>query len=340
MRVVGRSARVRARAKLCLLCLLACACVRAREREQQAQRDYLNKELSFLVPFVDIEAEEKAVRNVLAQRKLVVEEAVRGAGFVALSAATLDQKRTSVRVITSRGVVAAEDGDVDDLFGARKVALMSLTTGGPGSETLLGISKTERAHDLGCASFSRVRQDANLVKVDVHIERFGSRACLVDLKRDADGALLAGVGWPSLSAGVGPTLDVDMRIDSGRLDQSDPAQISLRVDADESRFLARELAENQAALAHAATFPERQALAVARAALALAENQGVDQQLGAYQSTLGHLAASNVYAELIALTRAHIEHGWDDLVPEPDGQPSADEPDPGENVIIDPASQP
>jgi hypothetical protein len=338
MRVVGRSARVHARAKLSLLCLLACACVRAREKE--AQEAYLQKELSFLVPFVDIEAEEKAVRNVLAQRKLVVEQAVRGPGFVALSAATLDLKRTAVRVITGRGVVAAEDGDVDDLFDARKVALLSLSTGGPGSQTLLGISKTERAHDIGCASYYRVRSDANLVNVDVHIERFGSRACLVDLKREPDGTLLAGVGWPSLSAGVAPSMHVNMRIDSGRLDQTDPAQISLRVDTDESQFLARELAENRAALARTTTFPERQALAVARAALALSENQGVDQQLGAYRSTLGDLAASSVYADLIALTRAHIERGWDDPVPEPDGQPSGEEPDLGENVIIDPASQP
>jgi hypothetical protein len=320
-----------------VLCFVL-GCVRARERQAE---EHLRNEFNFLVPWVDLEAEEKAVRNVLGQRKLVVDETLRGQGFVALSASTLDQRRTAVRIITARGVVSAEDGDLDDMFATSKVAFSSLSTGGPGSELLLGVAKTERGNDLGCALFQRVRPDANLAKVDVHIERFGSRACLAGLTRDPEGTIVARIGWPSLSAGLAPTLSVDVRIDSERLDQSDPEQMSLRIDTDETRFLARERARINDLLAHAATFPDRQAAAVARAALALSTNESVDLQLSAYQSTLGNLAASLEYADLIALTRAHIEHGWDDPVPEGDGAPAPEsDTDPGENVIIEPTSEP
>jgi hypothetical protein len=276
----------------------------------------------------------------------VVDDTVRGPDFVALSASTLDAKRTAVRIITRRGVVAAEDGDLDELFGDRKVLLSSVPVGGPDSEMLLSIAKTERGRDLGCAHVYRVRPDATLREVDAPIARFGSRACLSGLSRDADGTLLATIGWPSLSAGSPPTLRVDMRIERGRLDQTED-QISLRVDADETRFLARELARLDAVLAHAATFPERQAAAVARAALALSANEGVDLQLAAYQSSLGNLAASALYAELIALTREHIEHGWDELVAEPGAEdgtggeaPPPEDADSSENLIIEPAAKP
>jgi hypothetical protein len=334
------------RAAFVVVLLLGLGCVRARERQAE---EHLRTELNFLVPYVDIESEEKAVVNVLAQRKLVVDERLRGNGFLALSASTFDQKRTAVRIITNRGVVAAEDGDRDELFGASKVSLLSISVGGPGSELLLGIAKTEREHDLGCAQFFRVRPDGNLLKLDVKLGRFGSRACLAALKRDAAGTLIASVGWPSLSAGVAPTLAVDMHIDSGRLDQAE-SEISVRVGTDEGRFVAREKARLQADLARAVTFPERQAGAVASAALALVENHGVDLQLSAYMSSLDNAAASQAYAELIALTREHIEHGWDDLVEEAsavpeDARTNGDEPaftpaDVYDSVVIDPSVAP
>lgn len=306
----------------------------------------MRNELNFLVPFVDIEAEERAVRRVLAQRKLAVDETVRGVGFVALSAVTLDERLSAVRIITSRGVVAAEDGDMDDLFGASRVKLGSIASTGPGAPALLGIAKTERGQELGCAQYFRVRADAQLAAVAVHLERFGSRACLAVLERDAAGVLTAQVGWPSLSAGLAPTLRVDMRIDSGRLDQTDPDQISIRVDADETRFVARESERLDAALSREADFAQRQARAVAHAALALATNKSVELQLGAYHSALGATAPDAPDAELVAITRAHIEHGWDDPEPAvtepgdevimPEQRAPEDAPEPDDSTLIEP----
>jgi hypothetical protein len=302
---------------LALAWLLSAGCVRAHEHERRA-REHLRNELNFLVPYVDIESEEKAVRKALAQRKLVVDETLRGPGYVALSAATLDQKRTAVRIISARGIVAAEDGDQDDLFAASRVALGSLATGGPGSEMLLGIVKTERGQDRGCAQFYRVRPDASLAPLEVHIERFGSRACLAALGRDEAGTLFAQVGWPSLSAGSTPVLTVDMRVDSGRLDQPEPDHFSLRIASDESAFIARESARLAHELAGATTFRARQAVGVARAALALCANEDVDHQLAAYQGAFGKRDA--IDSELVALTRTHIERGFQDQVAEPDSE--------------------
>jgi len=298
---------------LAFVWLLSAGCVRS--GEQRAQ-EHLRNELNFLVPFVDLESEEKAVRGALAQRKLVVDESLRGPGYVALSASTLDQKRSAVRIISARGIVAAEDGDLDDMFATSRVALSSLATGGPGSETLLGIIKTERGQDLGCAHYYRVRPDASLTPLEVHIDRFGSRACLASLGRDEAGTLIAQVGWPSLSAGSAPVLTVDMRIDSGSLDQSEPDLFSLRIASDESPFIARESARLARELASATTFRARQAVGVARAALALCANEDVDHQLAAYQTAFGK--RSPIDSELVSLTRTHIERGFQDQVAEPD----------------------
>lgn len=331
-------------ALLAFVCLLSAGCVRARERRAE---EHLRNELNFLVPFVDLGAEEKAVRNVLGQRKLIIDEVVRGEGYVALSATSFDQRRSAVRIITARGVVAAEDGDADELFGDSKVALFALSTGGEGAQALLGIAKTERGSALGCARFYRVRPDANLAQVDVHVERFGTRACLASLSRDETGTLRAQVGWPSLSAGHPALLSVDMRIDSGRLDQADPDQISIRIASDEGPFIARELARVGRELGRAGSFAARQAGAVARAALSLCANESSEQQLAAYQSGLGHQPARGADAELVALTRAHIEHGWDDPLPEEPGDdadtvitPGAEPPNPRDNEIIEPAQKP
>lgn len=299
---------------LALACLLPLGCcVHAGERRAQ---EHLRNELSFLVPFVDIEAEEKAVREALAKRKLVVDETLRGPGYTALSASTLDQKLSAVRIISARGIVAAEDGDLDDPLAPSRVALTSLATGGPGSETLLGIVKTPRGQEPGCAQYHRVRPDASLVPLEVHIERFGSRACLARLARDEAGTLLAQVAWPSLSAGSTPVLTVDMRIDGGRLDQPEADHFSVRIASDEAPSIAREGARLERELSAATTFRARQAVGVARAALALCANEGVAQQLAAYQSSFGKRGAVDV--ALFELTRDHIERGFEDQVAEPD----------------------
>jgi hypothetical protein len=133
-----------------------------------------------------------------------------------------------------------------------------------------------------------------------------------------------------------------MRIDSGRLDQTDPDQISIRIASEEGPFIARELARVGRELGRATTFAARQAGAVARAALSLCANESADQQLAAYQSSLGHQAPRGSEAELVALTRAHIEHGWDDPVPEAEAADTVITPAaPGDDaVVVEPERKP
>lgn len=306
--------QVRWARRVVVLWSLACvACAAARQRRAE---EHLRNELSFFVPYVDIDEESKATRRVLGQRNLVVEEEVRGESFSALSAASLDQKRSAVRIITQRGVMAAEDGDVDDwLAPLAKVRLVTVAARSSIPETLVGITKTARGQDAGCLTLFRVLGDGRLVEVRMRVDRFGSLACVTDLAASAPGAFQARVVWPGLSAGVAPALDVELRVVPAQLGAADSETLVLRVadDADWIEAAAEELGSSPTSQLD---FAQRQARAVGRAALALARNEGMAQQVGAYRSALGGAMPGSPEAELMAATVAHIERGWSDAEPE------------------------
>ncbi|HEX6241733.1 MAG TPA: hypothetical protein VFZ61_12585 [Polyangiales bacterium] len=293
------------------IALLACGAAKQRRAEE-----HLRNELNFYVPYVDLDAEESATRRVLGQRQLRVEKEVRGDGFRALEALSLDRKRGAVRIITRRGVVAAEDADADDWFALRKVALWTLATRDVLPETLLGIERTARGHDAGCLSLHRLEPDGRLSDVELRIDQFGSFACLADLVPLDKASFAARLVWPGLSAGVAPTLALELRGVTPPLNAPAGLPLVLRV-AEEGAWVERAgqiLAES----ASTGTFAQRQARAVAHAALALAKRQSVEQQLGAYRSALGGARPGSAEAEVMAATIEHIQHAWHD----PDAAPA------------------
>lgn len=285
--------------------------------------EFMRNEASFLVPFVDVEEEERAVRRVLSQRNLVVEDVVRGPGFAALWASSFDQKRSAVRIITARGVVAAEDGDLQDLFAPRAVRLLSVAVRAPAPETLLGVQVSAEPGAIGCARFYRVLADGRLAEVEARLDRFGAYACLAGLESDGAGAFRGRVAWPPLSAGVVPSLRVDLKPVTPPLGRPAPDTLTLRVRAagEWVEGAAQELAEGASAQA---SFAERQARAVAAAALRILRGESADAQLGAYRQTLGGALPSSPEADVMAHTVDHIEHGWSEAVAE-DAAPSGEE---------------
>ena len=301
--------------------------------------EHLQRELAYLVPYVDIEAEERAVRNVLAQRKLVVDEVVRRPGFVALSASTLDGAKSSVRVITRRGVVLGEDGDAGDYFGLAAVGLFAVAPLGADQDTLLGVVTTARNQVAGCARLYRILADGHALEVPVHLEQFGSRACLHALRPGAAGEYTATLAWPSLSPFSAPQLEVDMAPETARLDRPNDPTLGLRLRS-EGAWVQRETDRLAAPLPGNAQFSERHARGVAQAALALAVGRSTDVQLGAYRSALGRVPPGSPEAEIVAATSTHIDNGWLDASAPPDGvvieADGGSEPIDPDSVIVEP----
>lgn len=320
------------------LCLLLLACRSSRGDE------HLQRELNFFVPYVDVDAEERAVRNVLSQRKLVVDQVVRQHNFVALSASTLDGAKSAVRVISQRGVVLAEDGDTQDYFGLAAVDLFALPTTGAEGDTLLGVVQTARHQTVGCAQLYRVLADGRIHPVPLHLEQFGERACLHALRPRSGRLYTATVAWPGLSPFLAPMLEVAVAPETGRLDRPIDPGLGFRVQTG-GDWVKYETDRLAAPLPGDAQFSERHARGVAQAALALAAGRAADAQLGAYRSALGRVPPGSPEAEIIAATTTHIENGWLDTVPLPDGLAADDvaQADAGsdaidpDSVVIEPA---
>lgn len=313
---------MKALALLILCCLFACHSTRA--------ADHLQAELSFLQPFVDIETEARAVRAVLAQRKLAVDEEFRTPNFIALSAVSLSGKRSAVRVITKRGVVLAEDADADDLFSLAEVGLALVAGVGSESESLLAITKRARSESAGCASLFRVLPDARPQQITIKADRFGSQACIARAHAISPKELAGVVVWPRLTPFTAPSLEVTLAFDTARLDRADEQQRTLHV-VEGGGWLEREAARLAEPLPGDADFSARHARAIERAAVALAEGRSADTQLGVYRSTLGRVLPGSPEAELAAETAAHIERGWLDETPDAE---------PADSAIIDGSSPP
>jgi hypothetical protein len=199
-----------------------------------------------------------------------------------------------------------------------KVGLVTLASRGTLSETLVGVTKTARGQDAGCLTLYRIAPDGRLNPVEFRVESFGSRACVASLLPVEKASFDAMVVWPTLSAGVTPRLTVELKPVTQLLNAPPSPALVLRL-AETSHWFesaARELADREAR----PSFAERQARAVALAALALARNEAMAQQLGAYRAGLGGARAGSAEADVMAATVAHIEHGWSDPEPDPDEQ--------------------
>jgi hypothetical protein len=323
----------------CLL-LVGLAC-RTPDPEQ-----HLRTELSFLVPYVDLEQEEKAVRGAFTQRRLLVDEAQRGGGFVALSASSIDHKRSAVRVVTRRGVVLGEDADADDWFALAEVALIAALTPADAAEPLVGVRKTARGHGQGCIELLRLLPDGRALPVALRVDRFGTYACVSQLRPahvDARGSareqnkgqFTAQLAWPALAGLSDPTLEIELAFEQARpgrpADPSPPLQV-----VEDGEWLDRESARLAQSPPNA-TFSARHALGIARAALALASGRSTDVQVGTYREALGRVPSNSPESELVAATTAHIAHGWSDSEPEQATKPeAADAPPDPDALVIEP----
>jgi hypothetical protein len=326
----------------CILCLtlIPCgfACGAAKQRRAE---EHLRNELNFFVASVDLDTEESATRRALGQRNLVVDDEARGEGFRALRASSLDRKRSAVRIISRRGVVAAEDADADDWFALREVALWTVTAQGALPEPLLGIQKTARGQDAPCLTLYRLELDGRVTQVEFRVEQFGSHVCVSSLMALDKARFEALLVWPGLSAGVAPSLRVELRTVTRALNAPAFQPLSLRV-ADDDPWIER-AAQELGETAGDTRFAARQARAVALAALALAKHENVDQQLGSYRSALGGAKPGTDEVEIMAATVAHIRRAWSEEEAPAEGDaagraPAASDtpgPAPGD-VVIEP----
>lgn len=324
-------ARGRRSASTVLLLALACGAPRAEQ--------HIQNELSFLVPYVDVAAEERAVRGAFGQRRLLVDERQHGSGYVALSATSLDRSRSAVRIITRRGVVVGEDADAQDWFALARVALLPRLSSEESGQPLLGVLKTARGRGDGCITLYQLSPDGRALAVEVQVHRFGSLACVAELRALDDERFVAQVGWPALATLGSPRLEVDLARVKPRLGQApDLTPPALRV-IEDGDWLDREAIRAARALPANAPFSARHAQGVVRAALALATGRSTDQQLAAYGATLGRVPPGSPEAEVVAATSTHIEHGWSESEPaapaedQPDAASEAPDPD---AIVIEP----
>jgi hypothetical protein len=280
--------------------------------------------------------EERAVRGVFAQRRLLIEERIEGAGYVALGAVSLDHSRSAVRVITRRGVVLGEDGDANDWFALARVALLPGLSPPESNRPLIGVLKAARGRSEGCVTLHELLPDGRAQLVEVQIQRFGSRACVAELRALDDARFIAQIGWPELATLGSPRLEVDLERATPRLGQAPELASPLRV-IEDGDWLDRESVRAARALPPGAPFSARHAQGVVRAALALAAGRSTDQQLAAYGAALGRVPPGSPEAEVVAATSAHIERGWSDAEPAPPAEPqeAAEPPDP-DAVVIEP----
>jgi hypothetical protein len=280
--------------------------------------DYLRRELQLVHAGVDVAAEEKAVRHVLAQRHMQVVSELRGQGFVALGASSLDGRLSAVRVITARGVVVAEDGQRDDLFAPATLAL--LDDFGPtfGEYVLVAMLRTVAPAERGCVSWFRILPDGSALRGELDASALGSRACVSAIERGLHGRLKAVVAWPGLTALNTPYIDAELSFAQVRIGEA-PALVPVaRVDI-EGGWLEEERARLERA-GERDTFSARHVLGVARAALAMLAGLDRERQTGLYRETVGAVPPGSFEASWSADTLAHMERGWLDAEPAPSAQ--------------------
>lgn len=307
---------------LCLLFVLACA--------RGTRPEYFATEASFFRVGVDRQAEEREVKRVLGQRKLDVTAELRSKDFVAFGASTLDSKVSAIRVITDRGVVIAEDAQLDDLFAPAQVAVLDEFPTRLNDLALVGFVRTPRNHDAGCVRLSRILPDGNVAQVLLDVSAFGSRACVLSLKPGPRGRLLAEVGSPDLTLGHTEPVRATLAFQTVPLGKGDPAVRVARAQRS-SELIEAERQRLQAAHCEGAELAIRHGLGMARAALALFMGESKDRQIDAYRQCLGIVPPGTYEAEVVAATLLHIERGWLDAAPETSTEASKEA-----EVIVEP----
>ena len=300
---------------------------------------YLSSELVFLKPGVRLETEEREVRRVLAQRNMRIVSRSSQPEYIALGAASRDDRQSAVRVISPRGVVIAEDAALDDLFAPAKIILLEHFVGTIHDYTLIASARLPKGREIGCVTVHRLLPDGSAVECVLDTGLLGSRACVANLAQGRTGHLRATIAWPNLHAIVTPQLDVELAFADAPIGQPPPAipVIKLR---EQGEWLDEARTHLQTLRLARASFSHRHAAGVARAALARVAGEQIGAQQAAYRHAVARVLPGSPESEVVADTLAHIERGWTDPPPPPD--PDAPSPDgtiaPSESdmIIIDP----
>lgn len=300
------------------LVLAACA-------SQQEPPPYLNPDLRYWKPGVRIEAEETEVRRVLAQRGLRVVGRLAGPEFVALGAATRDGQHSAVRVISPRGVVVAEDAALDDLFAPAKVVLLEHFGGSFGEYVLVASARLLRGNDAGCVTLQRLLPDGRAIECVLDVGAFGSRACVSNLAPARGGKLRAKVAWPTLSAITTPQLDVEMALVEPLVGHPTPLVPVIKL-VEKGKWVETERSRLSMLRLSKASFSERHAAGIARAALARLAGSDDATQADVYRAAVAGVMPASPEAEIVGATAAHIERGWHDGEARPEGAPAIVEP--------------
>ena len=289
--------------------------------------DYLQNEFALVPKGVDVEAEEREVRRVLRQRGLDVVNELRGAGFVALGAASLNGRRTALRIITLRGVVHAEDAEADDLFAPARLTLLDQFAPALGEYLLVASERALPRAERGCVTLTRILPDGNVVNATLDLSPLGSRACVSSVAHGERGRLHASVAWPGLALIETPEIAVELAFADTPLGQAAP-RVPLVKLAHAGDWLEAERARLMHADVRGAPFSQRHAIGVARAAVALLAGQDTANQLSAYRVAIHSVPPGSLEAEMAVDTSDHIENGWLDARPE-----DALLPAPGEEAV-------
>ncbi len=258
---------------------------------------------------VDRKAEEREVRRVLAQRKLDVVAEVRSPDFLAIGAESIEGNHSAVRVITGRGVMIAEDAQLDDLFAPGSVALLDQFPSRLNDLTLVGFVRSSYGSDAGCVSLRRIMPDGTVVEVVLDVSAFGSRACVLSLQRGARARLDAEVGFPNLALGETAAVRVQLAFKTVPLGKPDPVVRVARA-VENSEVLELERQRLNALGCAGAELPARHAIGLARAALSLFTGESTDRQVAAYRECLGIVRPGSREADVVAETLQHMEQGW------------------------------
>ncbi|MDB4987333.1 MAG: hypothetical protein JWN04_2511 [Myxococcaceae bacterium] len=293
---------------------------------------YLRQELGFIQLGVQLESEEKEVRRVLAQRALRVVARLDDPIFIALGAATRDGSKSAVRLVSRRGVVLAEDASFDDLFAPGTVSLLEHFGGTLGEYQLLAHARIARGRDVGCVTLHRVLPDGSIMQCPLDVSALGARACVSNLAPGRGGHMQATVAWPGLYALATPQLEVELAFNEAAPGQQLQIPVAHVVpgpwlDSEGRRLSTLRLSR--------ASFSQRHAAGVARAAVALLTGHDRATQANAYRNAVSDVLPGTTEAQIVADATAHIQRGWLDLAEEPTSAPDA----PREPPVVEPGDQ-
>ena len=255
---------------------------------------------------VDAHVECDSVRDSLAEAGLELRSRVEQFGYCALSAASSDERRTAVRVVTARGIVYSADGEVGGLPGATPVAFLAPPGGHAGTELLVARAGSElvgrcvdvvRVDDAGGAQ--TIPLDLAALAATVSVE---ASACISDvLDQDGDGMAEAYITVRAPSAAAPHARAPAVRVplapgETGFVYVAPPASYWQSERRARAELLAHALSERDFVGAHT--------IGVELALIARLAGESASAQRGAYDASIAGLSLGAAQQALIDAAHA------------------------------------